>query len=234
MPMVYVHGAGRGGSQAWPCQLDLASSSSSEAIWLDWQDAAEPTASVVKDLVASQVNALLTCADKPLDVLAHSQGAVAALLAAQDFAQPVRSMVLFEPACFSLARGLTAVEEHITVMGPVLADVRSDPEVDDIEYARRFFTALGAPVPPAETTEQVRALRRLRTVPAPWAVPIDAAVLARVPTLVITGGWLPLYEQTAEALKESGARHEVLEGHGHRPQDHPEANAVIRNFYASP
>jgi hypothetical protein len=25
----------------------------------------------------------------------------------------------------------------------------------------------------------------------------------------------------------------VLDGHGHRPQDHPEANAVIRAFHAS-
>lgn len=233
MSMAFVHGAGRGGRQAWPRQLDLATSSLSEAVWLDWQDEAEPSGSLGGDLVGLQVDALLTCADKPVDVVAHSQGAVAALLAAQDPAQPVRSMVLFEPACFSLARGLPAVEEHIAVMDPVVAGARSDPQVDDIEYARRFFAALGAPMPPAETVEQVRALRRLRTVPAPWAARIDSAVLSRVPTLVITGGWLPLYEQTADALKDAGARHEVLEGHGHRPQDHPEANAVICDFHAS-
>lgn len=232
MSIAFVHGAGRGGRQAWPAQLDLVDSASLEATWLDWPDVAHPGGPVGDDVVLSQVDALLACASGPLDVLAHSHGAVAALLVAQGVARPVRSLVLFEPACFSLARGAPAVEQHIAAMEPVVTGLRSDPRVDDVEYARRFFAALGAPAPPAETAEQRRALRRLRTVPAPWDVRIDPSVPARVPTLVVTGGWLPLYEQTAEALREAGARHEVLEGHGHRPQDHPRANAVVLDFHA--
>ena len=89
MSIAFVHGAGRGGRQAWPCQFDLASSSTSDAIWLDWTDAAEPSKPLPDDLVASQVDVLLAGADQPLDVLAHSHGAVAALLAAQDSAESV-------------------------------------------------------------------------------------------------------------------------------------------------
>ncbi|GAA4975620.1 alpha/beta hydrolase [Kineococcus glutinatus] len=227
MTVVFVHGAGRGGRGAWPAQQNLPGDPAA-AVWLDWPDAEITGAASGGDLTRAQVDALLTCADEPLDVVAHSHGAVAALLAAR---RPdlVRSLVLFEPACFGLARGRAAVEEHIEVMDPVLSRA-TDPGLDDTGYARLFFTALGAPVPPADTPEQVLALRRLRTVRAPWTVPLEAAVLARTPTLVVTGGWLPLYEQTARALAAAGARHEVLPGHGHRPQDHPGAGDLVRVF----
>lgn len=48
-----------------------------------------------------------------------------------------------------------------------------------------------------------------------------------MPTLVVTAAWNELYEEVAFALADLGAQHVVLEGHGHRPQDHPDANTVI-------
>jgi NAD(P)-dependent dehydrogenase (short-subunit alcohol dehydrogenase family) len=68
---------------------------------------------------------------------------------------------------------------------------------------------------------------RLRAMPPPWSVPVEGAVVGRVPTLVVTGAWNEIYEEVASALVERGARHVILEGHGHRPQDHAHANDVI-------
>ncbi|WP_104430972.1 hypothetical protein [Kineococcus xinjiangensis] len=231
MVTIFVHGAGRGGAAAWSAQRDAPGFAG--AVWLDWREQVTTPGPLAADFVDSQLEAILARAWTSLDVVAHSGGALAALLAAQRSPGRVRSLVLLEPACFALARGRAAVEEHVSAMAPALARA-GDPGVDDVEYARRFFAALGAPAPPAETPEHLLALRRLRTVPAPWAVDLDPTVVEQTPTLVITGGWLPLYEETAQALAELSARHEVLTGHGHRPQDHPDANALIRAFQAAP
>lgn len=48
----------------------------------------------------------------------------------------------------------------------------------------------------------------------------------------MTGGWSPLYEETAEALVALGASHVTLGGAGHRVQDHPRASDVLRQHRA--
>jgi hypothetical protein len=73
---------------------------------------------------------------------------------------------------------------------------------------------------------------RLRCTPPPWSIEVDPAVPGRVPTLVVTGGWNDAYEDVAKALADSGARHVQLVGHGHRPQDHDQANALMREHWA--
>ncbi|PRY11509.1 alpha/beta fold hydrolase [Kineococcus rhizosphaerae] len=185
MVAIFLHGAGRGGPDAWPTQRDLPDFA--DAVWLDWREQEAAAGPPAADFVDHQVEAVLARAGGDLDVVAHSGGAVAALLAAQRCRGGVRSLVLLEPACFALARGSAAVEEHIGAMAPVL-DRIGDPDLDDVAYGQDFFAALGAPQPPAKTVEQVLALRRLRTVPAPWAVDLDPAVVEEIPTLVITGG----------------------------------------------
>ena len=52
-----------------------------------------------------------------------------------------------------------------------------------------------------------------------------------VPTLVLTGGWEPLYEEIAGYLRETGALHRIAAG-GHRPQDSAEGDRAIRSFIA--
>ena len=70
-------------------------------------------------------------------MVAHSYGANAALLAAQARPDLVRSLALLEPACFDLARGMPAVEEHIADMGAVFASA-SDPGLSDPDWFARF------------------------------------------------------------------------------------------------
>ncbi|MEE2524032.1 alpha/beta hydrolase [Pseudarthrobacter sp. J75] len=63
----------------------------------------------------------------------------------------------------------------------------------------------------------------------PWEAPLQ--IVPGVPTLVLTGGWEPLYEEIAGYLRETGALHRVAAG-GHRPQDSPEGDHFIRTFIA--
>ena len=59
----------------------------------------------------------------------------------------------------------------------------------------------------------------------------DAAlhIVPGVPTLVLTGGWEPLYEEIAGYLRETGALHRIAAG-GHRPHDSVDGDRAIRSF----
>lgn len=54
-------------------------------------------------------------------------------------------------------------------------------------------------------------------------------IVPGVPTLVLTGGWEPLFEEIAGYLRETGALHHVAAG-GHRPHDSVEGDRIIRSF----
>ena len=88
---------------------------------------------------------------------------------------------------------------------------------------RELITNPGQPA----TTEEKRSARRLRLQSPSWEAPLH--IVPGVPTLVLTGGWEPLYEEIAGYLRETGALHHVAAG-GHRPQDSPEGDRAIRQF----
>ena len=79
------------------------------------------------------------------------------------------------------------------------------------------------------TPEGGSAARRLRLQAPPWQAPLQ--IVPGVPTLVLTGGWEPLYEEIAGYLRETGALHRIAAG-GHRPHDSPEGDRFIRSFIA--
>jgi pimeloyl-ACP methyl ester carboxylesterase len=213
---LFIHGAGRAGKEAWPVQAALRQSG-----WVflarhadgdeSWRDA--------ERLISAS-------GAEGGQIVAASYGALAALLAAQQRPELVRRIVLFEPACFALARGRTAVEAHVAAMTPVFA-VADDPSVDAVEFSQRFATAMGTATPDLPAHQLEAHVARLRATAPPWEVPIDEATVGATPITVVTGGWSELYEQVAEQLVALGANHRALVGHAHRPQDHPDANSVI-------
>lgn len=164
-------------------------------------------------------------------MVAHSFGANAALLAAQLEPSLVRSLALLEPACFDLARGKPAVEEHISAMTPVLA-VADDPTVSAREFSRRFAAAMGVAAPDLPDEELEVRVGRLRALSPPWGVGLRSDQVLRARTLVVTGGSDPLYEETATALVALGAQHLTLDGAGHRVQDAPQATALLLAHWA--
>lgn len=224
--VVFVHGSGRSGALAWPGQALALDLRRRRCHFLDLGGLTEPD---------EQRGALLAALDGRGHVVAHAAGAVAALRAAEHVPGAVRSLVLFEPAPVAAVRGGPEVEAHLARMAAVLADA-ADPRVRDGDVAVRYLTALGAPgaaiADPGDPA--LRALgRRLRRRTPPWDVPTDPDVVGRVATLVVTGAWSPLHDEVADALAGRGAEHRVLRGYGHRPQDHPDANALLAAHWAA-
>jgi pimeloyl-ACP methyl ester carboxylesterase len=237
--IVFVHGAGSFGAAAWPKQHGMALGY--DALFLrrhGFDTVADPVESDFGADAAIVLHALDDGdgrGEAGGHVVAHAQGAIAAMMAAVERPDLVQSLTLVEPACLSLTAELPATAAHRALMQP-LFDVRHHLGDDEFqaEYVRRAF-ALAAPADgpgapaAAPTIEQQREARRLRLQAPPWEAPLQ--IVPGVPTLVLTGGWEPLYEEIAGYLRETGALHRVAAG-AHRPQDSSEGDQAIRSFIA--
>ena len=226
--VVFVHGAGSFGSAAWPRQHGMALTY--DALFLR-RHGFDPVAEPVESSFAEDTAIVLRSLAKDGrgaaggHIVAHSQGAVSAMMAAVERPDLVFSLTLVEPACLSLTAELPATAAHRELMQP-LFDVRHQMADEDFqrEFVRRVFAAdLQEPA----TQEERRSARRLRLQAPVWEAPLH--IVPGVPTLVLTGGWEPLYEEIAGYLRETGALHRIAAG-GHRPQDSVEGDHAIRAF----
>jgi len=224
--VVFVHGLGSFGAAAWPKQHGMALAY--DALFLrrhGFDSIAEPVESNVAADVAIVINALRDSAGG--HVVAHQQGAISAMLAAIERPDLVHSLTLVEPACLSLTAELPATGSHRALMEP-LFDARM--QLNDADYQREYFRrAFSAETGGLDTPEARRSARRLRLQAPPWEAPLH--IVPGVPTLVLTGGWEPLYEEIAGYLQETGALRRVAAG-GHRPQDSVDGDQAIRSFIA--
>ncbi|WP_369744588.1 alpha/beta hydrolase [Paenarthrobacter sp. AMU7] len=222
--VVFVHGLGSFGAAAWPKQHGMALAY--DALFLrrhGFDVAAEPVGSSVAADVAIVINALADTGGG--HVVAHEQGAISAMLAAIERPDLVHSLSLVEPACLSLTAELPATASHRALMEP-LFDVRS--QLNDADYQREYYRrAFSAETGGLNTPEARRSARRLRLQAPPWEAPLH--IVPGVPTLVLTGGWEPLYEEIAGYLQETGALRRAAAG-GHRPQDSVDGDHIIRSF----
>jgi pimeloyl-ACP methyl ester carboxylesterase len=156
-----------------------------------------------------------------------SYGGVIALLAAALRPEAVRSLMVIEPPCFAVARGVPAVDD--AVAGYAAAMAADDPE----EFLARFSAVFGAagrvPAVIARGAEQgVRALMAERP---PWEAEIPLARLAGIPALVLSGGYHPAYEAVCDVLEEAlGAERAVLPGAGHGVHRGPGFNERYLTF----
>jgi pimeloyl-ACP methyl ester carboxylesterase len=226
--VVFVHGAGSFGSAAWPRQHGMALSY--DALFLrrhGYDPVAEPVESSFEEDARIVLRSLADDGRGAAGghVVAHSQGAVAAMMAAVERPDLVFSLTLVEPACLSLTAELPATAAHISLMQP-LFDARHQMSDQDFqrEFVRRVYaTDLQQPA----TAEEKRSARRLRLQAPAWEAALH--IVPGVPTLVLTGGWEPLYEEIAWYLRETGALHRTAAG-GHRPHDSAEGDRIIRSF----
>jgi len=226
--VVFVHGAGSFGSAAWPRQHGMALSY--DALFLrrhGYDPVAEPVESSFEEDARIVLRSLADDGRGAAGghVVAHSQGAVAAMMAAVERPDLVFSLTLVEPACLSLTAELPATAAHIGLMQP-LFDARHQMSDKDFqrEFVRRVYaTDLQQPA----TAEEKRSARRLRLQAPAWEAPLH--IVPGVPTLVLTGGWEPLYEEIAGYLRETGALHRTAAG-GHRPHDSVEGDRILRSF----
>ncbi|MBG6180220.1 alpha/beta fold hydrolase [Arthrobacter sp. CAN_A1] len=223
--LVFVHGSGSFGAAAWPTQHALASSY--DCLFLrrhGFEAGADP---LPTNFVEDQRIVIDALGDGG-HLVTHSQGAISAMMAAVDRPDLVRSLVLVEPACLSLTADLPATAAHRALVSPLYD--RRDSLSDEAflqEFVRLVFSTDARQ--PA-TSEARRAARRMRLQSPPWEAPLD--IVPGVPTLIVTGGWEPLYEEIADYLVVTGAQHVVAPG-GHRPQDTPEGDTLLRDFISA-
>ena len=161
--VVFVHGAGSFGAAAWPKQHGMALDY--DALFLrrhGFDPVAEPLES---DFAADAAIVLRALADDGRGeagghVVAHSQGAIAAMMAAVERPDLVQSLTLVEPACLSLTAELPATAAHRALMQP-LFDVRHHLSDDDFqrEFVRRAFAA-DTPAQAARATARRTSARR--------------------------------------------------------------------------
>ena len=223
--IVFVHGSGRSGRDCWPGQVNVFPDAS--YLVMPGHGEEPPRATDMTECVS---RVLAACGHAAV-VVAHSFGAIAAVLAAEQAPRRIRGLVLLEPALYSLARGRDAVDAHVVKMTPVFERAAGQEPGD---FWAAFMSALtGAPgrVPGAEPGRSVA--ERLRLQRPPWEFEISPRVFEAVPALVITGDWNREYEEIAEALEALGARHEVVRGRGHRVQDDSRVNALLAGFFAA-
>jgi pimeloyl-ACP methyl ester carboxylesterase len=166
-----------------------------------------------------------------LHVVGHSYGAIAALKAAALGQARVTSLALVEPSCLGVSAHLPATAATLDKLRAVWAE-HSEPPVPDGVLAARFFENVHGQIDPENPTA-AQAGANLRAWGPPWSHTLDLSVAFRVPTLVVTGAWSDTYEEIARVIAEAGARHVQLTGFEHNPQNHPDFNVLLKDFWES-
>ena len=215
-PVVFVHGAGRSGSSAWPGQRHLTA---------DW-DCRFLERLTVGDDPDAVVTALATRLDSSAHLVGHSYGGLTALLVATTRPDLVASLTLVEPAALAVSASAPRTAAHIAALSPVFA-LAGDVTVSAREFATLFASANGTPVPEVSHEVLEGLTAQLRGMRPPWTVAVDATVVSDIPTLVLIGDDDGMYAEVAEVLRGEGARVHVLADTGHRPHDSEEATALM-------
>lgn len=166
-------------------------------------------------------------------LLGHSWGGAEALLAAARRPRAVRSLILVEPALQPLlmtAEGeayAAAKADAMRSLGPLLAT--RTPGEYGLAFARslgrgedggpnRAAAALEADL--AQADRLGTALLRSRMAPPPVMARAAAAIAAaRIPVLVVTGGWSSFFDGVGARTAElTGGRHLIVAAPDHFPQ----------------
>lgn len=224
-PILFVHGLGAGGAEAWRAQWPLAER------W-HLRFARWPNAERTQDFEADA--ALIAAALGPgAHLVGHSYGAVAALLAAAQRPRATWSLLAIEPPASRAARG----DPDVDAFEQAMRALHAAPPADPGDYLRAFLGLVDRryQVPRLLTPEMAALAGHLRRrFRHPWEaeIPADTLMAATFPKLFISGGHRPAFETICDALAlQIGGDRKVLRGAGHRPQDLGERfNAVVEAF----
>ena len=163
-------------------------------------------------------------------LVAHSYGAVGAVIAATRAPQRVRSLTLLEPAIFEPADDPDVVRFR-SIGDSVLAHgLQTDPAT-----LREFLTIAGAPVPqegplPEEVQRGVRRAHGSRP-PSEASPRLDLLRGARIPALVASGGHFPVIERMCDAVAAAlNAQRVIAPGAGHFVAAAPDFAARLERF----
>lgn len=174
-------------------------------------------------------------------LVGHGNGGLAAILAAAQRPDLVRSLALIQPAAFSVAADRP-------VVAAMLARVKDSPRIPESVTAEQYLRAstegLGMAMP-EPTPQRLRAVATSMRERPVWEAhtPVEALRASGVPTLVICGTWEgapDLYRKyagdpliaAAEALAESiDAQLVRVPGYYPHTQQPDQVNRALREFW---
>lgn len=169
-------------------------------------------------------------------LIGHSWGGAEALLAAARRPEAVRSLTLIEPALFPIVMADPALraDPEMQAVGGRLAGLmlRADTPAD---YAINFASDVLGPPDDHEVLARVAGLKANRELaarvgcavlqgrmasPEAMRAAADTVAAARVPVLVISGGWSPFFDRVGEVVARfTGGRLETVPAANHMVQD---------------
>jgi pimeloyl-ACP methyl ester carboxylesterase len=212
--LVLLHGSVTNASWSWRRQSPLADAYELVAPNRPGFAPGDPVRRVDFEVDAAWLPSVVERGDH---LVAHSYGAVVALLAAASL--PLRSLTLLEPPAFAVARGEPAVEEWLA-------------GYESLDSANAFLAHVGAPlrVPADAPADLRRGAEALLTERPPHEAQVPLARLP-YPVLVVTGGHEQAFEAVGDVLaRELGAERAVAPGAGHAVQSAPGFNDLLRAF----
>ncbi len=169
-------------------------------------------------------------------LIGHSWGGAEALLAAARRPQAVRSLTLIEPALFPIVMSDPELRTRpdMQQVGGRLAGLMLQSETP-ADYALNFARTVLGPHDDPETAARVAGLQADRELaarvgfavlqgrmaePPAMRAAADAVAAARIPTLVISGGWSPFFDKVGEVVARfTGGRFATVPAPNHMVQD---------------
>jgi pimeloyl-ACP methyl ester carboxylesterase len=177
---------------------------------------------------------LLSLLDGRPHVVAHSYGALGAVIAAARRPAQVRSLTLIEPPLFHLIPDDSELQRFRRIGDECLArGLDTDPST-----LREFLRIAGSPVPddgplPENVAEAVRRAQGSRS-PSEARPRLDVLRDAGIPALVASGDHAPFLERAADALAaELRAQRLVAPGAGHFVAAAPGFGESLERFLVS-
>src|SRR4051794_41535 len=149
-------------------------------------------------------------------LVAHSYGAIGAMLAARGRPDAVHSLTLVEPVAYSVAIQQPAVQRAVVDLIEHFGNGPEEPR----EFLAGFLTQMGIDMRlPEELPPSIeRPTRLLMNSNAPFTarLRVDALARAEIPTLVVSGGHSEVFEAICDSLAEHlGAERATIPGATH-------------------
>ena len=221
--LVLVHGSVNPGWTTWNAQKPLAERFTLVVPVRSGYPPNPPLEYIDFDVQASELEEVIEPGDH---LVAHSYGAVVALLAAPRL--PVASLVVIEPPAFGVAADHPAVLAFVEAVTAAPKDPRA--------YLEYFLPLVGSSMRvPEVLPPQLEASARA-TVAERWPseaqIPLDELAATTYPKLVVSGAHSAAFDAVADVIERRlGSMRVVLPGAGHTiPRLGEPLNALIEEF----
>ena len=225
--LVLVHG-GIGPELSWEKQLPLADRYTLVIPSRRGYEPSPPAERQDWEVDTEDLDALVEPGD---NLVGFSYGGVSAAIVAGRRPEAFRSLVLIEPALFSVAPDDPLVRDLVELSSRFV----SGETEDDAEAHWRFLTTAGIPRPrdegEAREIERLTRMARHLRHPAEANPDYDAIKAAGLPVLSVSGEHNPAIERVCDAIAErTGARRMRLAGSRHAVQRAPGFNERLEAF----